>query len=132
LHTFSQPHEGYDLIKKMAPSFGLSAEWILGQSKVEKDLPDDFNAKVMQLIAGLKGYFPDFAIVEQGEDEKGNEQFVVYQVIKGAFKGMGCGVKKPADWDQVNALVNPYPENEFIRNALYTAALRETGFVISP
>jgi DNA polymerase-3 subunit epsilon len=132
LHTFSQPHEGYDLIKKMAPSFGLSAEWILGQSKVENDLPDDFNAKVMQLIAALKGYFPDFAIVEQGEDEKGNEQYVVYQVIKGAFKGMGCGVKKPADWDQVNALVNPYPENEFIRNALYTAALRETGFVISP
>ncbi len=132
LHTFSQPHEGYDLIAKMAPTFGLKPEWVLRQPAAEDMLPADYNEKVRQLVDALTGYFPDFAIVEKGEDEIGNQQYVVYQVIKGAFKGLGHSDKAPVNWEDTFSLVQPYPENEFIRNTLYSAFIRGVGFTLSP
>lgn len=132
LHTFSQPQEGYDLISKLAGGVGLKAEWVLGRPGFNMELPPDYNLKVKGLVHALTAYFPDFALVEEGADELGRPSFVIYQVIKGAFKGMGCSPKAPENWEETFDLIDPLPENEFIRGAVYNAYMRGAGFAIMP
>jgi DNA polymerase III subunit epsilon len=132
LHTFSQPTEGYDLVSKLAGSLDLNIDWVFGQYQEGDLLPADFNQRMKQLMAGITDYLPDFAIIEKGADLMGKESYVVYQVVKGSFKGMGCSHSIPKDWEQANTLVTPYPENEFIRSTLYSAMVRQACYVISP
>jgi hypothetical protein len=71
-------------------------------------------------------------LVEKGEDAAGNTRFVTYQVVKGTFKGMGCTEQSPENWEEVSGLVTTYPENEFIRNTLFSALARGAGSVLEP
>jgi len=132
LHTFSNPEEGYKLVSSLAASLELNTEWVFGRYHPEEVLPDDLNERMQQLINGLTGYLPDFALVERGEDVVGNTRYVIYQVVKGTFKGMGCTEQPPENWEAVNGLVTAYPENEFIRNTIFSALAKGGGMVMEP
>jgi DNA polymerase III subunit epsilon len=132
LHTFSHPDEGHKLVANLAASLDLTTDWVFGRYHPHEVLPDDLNNRMQQLIDSLAGYLPDFALVERGEDATGNPRFVTYQVLKGTFKGMGCTEQPPENWESVGGLVTAYPENEFIRNTLFSAFARKTGDVLVP
>jgi hypothetical protein len=84
------------------------------------------------LIKALNGYLPYFAIIEKGGDEQGNDRYVTYQVEKGAFRGMACTPQPPADWTELEGMITPYPENEFIRSTIFSAVARGVGYILKP
>lgn len=45
---------------------------------------------------------------------------------------MACTPKPPAAWDELEALVTPYPENEFIRSTIFSAMAKGVGLVMEP
>ncbi len=132
LHTFSHPEEGYTLIAGLAPAVQLTPDLVFGRYRPDEALPEDLNDRMQQLIKSLNGYLPDFALVESGEDVVGKPQFVIYLVEKGKFKGMGCAEQPPETWEDADRLVTRYPENEFIRNTLFSALARGAGAIIKP
>jgi DNA polymerase-3 subunit epsilon len=132
LHTFSQLTEGHSLIKKLANDAGLKPEWVSGQYNIKDALPENFNEKMLDLIESLRNHLPDFAVLESGEDEAGRPLQVAYLIQKGAFKGMVCRENLPSDWERLVEAIEPYPENEFIRNTLFSAAFNGAANVLYP
>jgi DNA polymerase-3 subunit epsilon len=132
LHTFSMPGEGHQLVNRLAAALDINVSFVFGHYEPGEIIPLDFNAKMDILMNNIKDFLPDFAIVEKGEDSLGNVNFVVYQVIKGSFKGMACLTDAPINWDELEAVVVPYAENDFIRNTLYSAALHQDAYVLTP
>lgn len=132
LVTFAHLNEGYSFIRRMAFEAGLNPEWVLVQKGIPEGIPGDFNLRMQSLLNAIRGYLPDFALIEQGADEKGQGMKVAYLIQKGAFKGLICAETLPDDWAQLVEAIEPYPENEFIRNTLFGAVVNGKGSVIYP
>ena len=132
LHTFTHPAEGYSFVKKLATEAGLKPEWIFGQHTISEKLPDDYNHRMEMMLRSIRSYLPDFAVLEDGEDEAGQKKQVAYLVQKGAFTGIICREKVPSDWTSLVEAAEPYPENDFIRNTLYSVAVNGKANVLYP
>jgi DNA polymerase-3 subunit epsilon len=132
IHTFSKPEEGFQLVSKLAGTVGINVDWVFGKYQPDDLLPLDFNDKIHQLIGAVRAYLPDFALVEKGEDAKGQPWYVAFRVEKGVFTGMACFYEPPREWETINEAITAYPENEFIRSTLFNAAERQTGYMVSP
>ncbi|MEO6670777.1 MAG: exonuclease domain-containing protein [Ferruginibacter sp.] len=128
LYVFNLLHEGLVLLKKMVDEFELSHKLCyldktpLAEKDIEfLDAPLYYNGKVKTALSALENQLPTFAIVDEGIKK---EEKLYLLIERGIFWGMGYlpasqQIKKLQD---LKDQLQPYADNDFIRNSLYTFA----------
>ena len=125
-YQFNLLHEGTVMLTKMAEQFELDKKLCyIDKSPIsEKDIefmepPSHYNSRVKQALQELELQLPTFALVDDGlkEDEK-----LCLLIERGSFWGMGYIKSQPPPTDilSLKEILNPYADNDFIRNALYS------------
>jgi DNA polymerase III subunit epsilon len=132
LFTCAHPDEAIRLVGKLAADLQLPAAWVWGKYDQDADIAKTANEKTGLLIQKLEQFLPDFALIENGQDEAGNLCYVIYRMQKGAFTGMGISKNIPLQWEDMQEIVEPYHENAFIRGVLHSAWLQQKGTIIMP
>jgi DNA polymerase III subunit epsilon len=128
LYNFNLLNEGLVLIKKMVEEFNLDARLCFIDktpfSKAEEaslESPTRYNIKIKKALDALSANLPTFALVDEGitEDEK-----LCLLIERGSFWGMGYLPKSLAiaSCSELKNLLNPYTDNDYIRNNIYTYA----------
>ena len=128
LYIFNLLHEGLVLLKNMAEEFQLNHKLCyldktpLAEIDMEfLETPMYYNGKVKTALSALNNQLPTFAIVDEGINK---EEKLYLLVERGSFWGMGY-ISAAHTIDDVHELkekLEPYPDNDFIRNSLYTFA----------
>jgi DNA polymerase-3 subunit epsilon len=128
LYNFNLLNEGLALIKKMVEEFNLNARLCFIDktpfTKAEDEAlepPGIYNPKIKKALDALSKNLPTFALVDEGiaEDEK-----LYLLVERGSFWGMGYLPKSftISSSGQLKNLLNPYADNDYIRNNIYSFA----------
>lgn len=128
LYQFNLLHEGLVLLKKMAEEFDLHLKLChLDKSAIDNkdlefiDTPVKYNKRVKKALSALELQLPTYAIVEDGLN---NQEKLYLLVEKGSFWGMGyipTGEEVKSIFD-LKEKIQPYADNDFIRNSLHTFA----------
>lgn len=128
LYSFNLLHEGEVLLRKMVEEFGLNAKLcfidkhsLTSEEKKKIGSPARYNKKVKKALDALDKKLPTFAIVDEGINE--NERLYLL-MEKGSFWGMGyvsAGIKIK-DTTVLKEHLKRYPDNDFIRNSIYSFA----------
>ncbi len=128
LYSFNLLHEGLVMLKKMVEEFELNEKLCFldktpfGPEDMEfADTPRVHNGKIQQAIAALNEKLPTFAIVDDGLNE---HEKLCLLVERGSFWGMGylaAGTRIASAAELKNHL-NPYADNDTIRNSIYSFA----------
>jgi DNA polymerase-3 subunit epsilon len=128
LYLFNMLNEGQVLLRKMAEEFELDMKlcYLDKTAITEKDLefleaPLYYNGKIKKALEALEQQLPTFAIIDDGLSK--SEKLCIL-VERGSFWGMGYikAGKMPKDIYSLKELLNPYADNDFIRNAVYSFA----------
>jgi DNA polymerase-3 subunit epsilon len=139
LYTFNLLTEGHTLLRKLSHQFklcprlcflqldnieceGLNDERCRGTCD-QKELPEQYNLRVNEVIGFLQKELPTFALVDYGLNHE--EQSCIL-MEKGRFYGMGylplhvniSGV------DDLKNYITPYFENDYIRGLVYQHAVK--------
>lgn len=128
LYNFNLLNEGLVLIKNMVEEFKLDARlcFIDKTPFTEKEAralepPVVYNDKIRKALDSLTEKLPTFALVDDGmsEDDK-----LCLLIERGSFWGMGYvprsfTIKDPGE---LKNLLNPYADNDYIRNNIYSFA----------
>jgi len=128
IYNFNLLNEGLVLIKKMVEEFNLDARLCFidktpfTNSEVETlEPPGMYNLKIKKALAALSENLPTFVLVDEGivEDEK-----LCLLVERGSFWGMGYLPKSftITGSGELKNLLNPYTDNDYIRNNIYSFA----------
>lgn len=128
LCQFNLMYDGITLLRKMAEQFSLD----LRLCHIDKttftpeelellDPPSDYNQKVMAALQELQKQLPTFAVMETGAKK---DELLCLLMEKGSFWGMGYIDRqlKDAPVDTLKEKLQPYMDNNFIRNSLYAYA----------
>lgn len=125
VHTFNTLIEGQNQLRTMVSSFELCSRLcnIARVADPEYNLPDvaAYNQRVDEAISWLQAQLPTFALVDKGIND--NEQSCIL-MKKGNFYGMGYltdGVM-PETVDKLQQQLEPYQDNDYIRNLIYKHA----------
>lgn len=128
LYHFNMLHEGQVLLRKMAEEFELDLKLCyLDKTPInEKDLefldaPLYYNGKIKKALEALEEQLPTFAIIDDGLSKS---EKLCMLVERGCFWGMGYikAGKTPKDIYSLKELLDPYADNDFIRNSIYSYA----------
>ena len=128
LYQFNMLHEGTTLLRRMADEYDLNQKlcYIDRNALNEKDRefleePLYYNGKIKKALAALEEQLPTFALVDEGLN--GSDKICML-VERGSFWGMGYveSVTPAIDIYNLKELLNPYADNDFIRNAVYAYA----------
>jgi len=128
IYNFNLLNEGLVLIKKMVEEFNLDSRLCFidktpfTNSEVETlEPPGMYNLKIKKALAALSENLPTFVLVDEGivEDEK-----LCLLVERGSFWGMGYLPKSftITGSGELKNLLNPYTDNDYIRNNIYSFA----------
>lgn len=126
LYNFNLLHEGLVLLKKMVDEFELNAKLcfldktaLSGDDKLEP--PAIYNSKMQRALDALNESLPTFALVDEGlaVGEK-----LCLLIERGSFWGMGYlpGTYRISSAGELKNLLNPYADNDYIRNNIYSFA----------
>jgi DNA polymerase III subunit epsilon len=125
-YIFNLMHEGQVLLRNMIEEFELSEKlcFVDKTNLTEDDLafldePKIYNNKVKNALHQLKENLPTFALVE-----KMNKENIYLLIENGCFWGMGTAVKKPKTVEDLKEMIEPFADNDFIRNSIYDYAER--------
>ncbi len=128
LYNFNLLHEGLVLLKNMVEEFQLNQKLCyldktpLAENDLEfLDTPMYYNGKVKTALSALSDQLPTFAIVDDGITK---EEKLYLLVERGSFWGMGY-IPAALNINNVYELkekLEPYSDNDFIRNSLYSFA----------
>ncbi len=128
LYHFNMLNEGISLLRKMAESFELDMKLChLDKSPIdEKDIafleaPIYYNGKIKKALDALEQQLPSFAIIDDGLSAS---EKLCMLVVRGSFWGMGY-IKSEEDTKDIYSLkelLQPYADNDFIRNSIYSYA----------
>lgn len=132
LYTCSLAAEATQLVNKLANDIEVPTEYVWGYYNTTHESPELINQKVNKVIEQIRHFLPDFVLVENGQDVKGDVCYVSYCIEKGAFTGMAISEKKPKNWQEVKAILQQVQENSFVRNLLLTSRLQNKGTFIFP
>ncbi len=133
VYNFNLLHEGQSLLRKMTEEFKLHHKLCyLDKAPItEKDLafteePARYNTKVKNALQNLEQELPTFALVDSGKSENENLCFLIE---RGNFWGMGyiSAALQPKTAEDLKAAIEPYADNDFIRNSIYAYAERNPG-----
>lgn len=127
LYHFNLLNEGLVMLRKMAEEFGLHHKlcYIDKNALDEKDFefletPKFYNGKVKTALEALQEKLPSFAIMEE---LPGEEQKLCMLIERGNFWGMGyVNGNTAADKENLKNLLEPYHDNDFIRNSIFNYA----------
>lgn len=128
IYNFNLLNEGLVLLKKMVEEFELDArlcfidKTAFTQNEIEAlESPQLYNNKIKKALDALSLNLPTFALIDEGmaEDEK-----LCLLVERGSFWGMGYLPKSFAisNSGELKNLLNPYADNDYIRNNIYSFA----------
>ncbi len=129
LYNFNLLHEGLVLLKKMVDEFELSTKlcYLDKTALTKKDIeflesPLYYNGKVKTALNALENQLPTFAIVDEGIKK---EEKLYLLIERGSFWGMGYlpASQKVKNLYELKEKLEPYADNDFIRNSLYSFAL---------
>ncbi|UAY52932.1 exonuclease domain-containing protein [Ferruginibacter albus] len=126
LYSFNLLHEGLVMLIKMIEEFKLDRKLCFVDKNpfTEEELklldaPVLYNKKIKKAITALNEQLPTFAVVDDGinEDEK-----LCLLIERGSFWGMGHlpAASKIEKSDELKALLNPYSDNDYICNSIYS------------
>ena len=137
VYTFNTINEGHHWLQQLIKEFGLCARLC----NIAKDAdctngvlgyncngtcsallpPDEYNTKVADAIQWIQKHLPTFALVDSGRDLEEQSCILIRQ---GAFYGMGY-VKSEKIFNDIDTLqehLEPYQDNDYIRNLVYKHA----------
>jgi len=126
LYSFNLLHEGLVMLEKMKNEFELDAKLcFIDKTPFTKDdlkLVDEtekYNAKVKRALAALDRQLPTFAVMDDGLNE--NEKLCLL-IERGSFWGMGHLPSRATitSSDELKMLLEPYTDNDYIRNSIYS------------
>lgn len=128
IYNFNLLNEGLVLLKKMVEEFELDARlcFIDKTPFAEKENealepPGVYNLKIKKALDALGENLPTFALVDEGiaADEK-----LCLLIERGSFWGMGYLPKSfsISSTGELKNLLNPYADNDYIRNNIYSFA----------
>jgi len=128
IYNFNLLNEGLVLLKKMVEEFELDARlcFIDKTPFTEKEdealePPGIYNQKIKKALDALTERLPTFALVDEGISE--NEKLCLL-IERGSFWGMGYLPKSFAisSSGELKNHLNPYADNDYIRNNIYSFA----------
>ncbi len=128
VYNFNLLHEGQVLLRKMLEEFGLNEKLCyidktpFSHTDIEfTETPRYYNGKVKTAIETLIQQLPTFALIDEGINK--NEK-LCFLIEKGNFWGMGFVTEAKAinDIDALKDAIEPYSDNDFIRNSIYNYA----------
>jgi len=128
LYVFNLLHEGLVLLKKMVEEFELHAKLCFldktpfTQTDYEfLEPPSIYNGKIKRAIEALNEQLPTFVVVDEGIAA---EEKLCLLIERGSFWGMGYIPKKlkPKSSSELKNYLNPYADNDYIRNSIYSFA----------
>ena len=128
LYNFNMLHEGLVLLKNMADQFDLNQKlcYLDKTPFAEKDIefteaPLYYNGKVKTALQSLEEQLPTFAIVDNGLTK---EEKLCLLIERGNFWGMGyiSSSQQIKNIYELKEKINPYADNDFIRNSIYSYA----------
>lgn len=128
LYNFNLLNEGFVLVKKMVEEFELDARLCFIDktpfTQKEADTlepPVVYNMKIKKALDALSENLPTFVLVDEGIRE---EEKLCLLVERGSFWGMGYLPKsfEVSNCSELKNLLNPYADNDYIRNNIYSFA----------
>ena len=128
LYNFNLLNEGLVLLKKMAEEFDLNTRLCFidktpfTKKEVEElELPAVYNLKIKKALVALTENLPTFVLIDEGVTE---EEKLCLLVERGSFWGMGYLPKSftITNSGELKNLLNPYTDNDYIRNNIYSFA----------
>ena len=128
LYNFNFLNEGLVLVKKMVDEFKLDARLCFLDKTpfTQKDAnalepPGMYNLKIKKALDALSENLPTFVLVDEGIKE---EEKLCLLVERGSFWGMGYLPKAfpVSNCSELKNLLNPYADNDYIRNNIYSFA----------
>jgi len=128
VYHFNLLHEGQVLLKKMVEEFELDPKlcYVDKNALTTKDLefldaPLYYNGKVKTALDQLEKQLPTFAIVDDGLSK---EEKLYMLIERGSFWGMGYldAQAEIKNIDDLKEKIQPYSDNDFIRNSIYSYA----------
>jgi DNA polymerase III subunit epsilon len=133
LYNFNLLNEGLVLLKKMAEEFDLNARLCFidktpftKEEEDELEMPDIYNLKIKKALDALTENLPTFVLIDEGVTE---EEKLCLLVERGSFWGMGYLPKSfiITGSGELKNLLNPYSDNDHIRNNIYSFAEANPG-----
>lgn len=124
IHTFGLLWDGYRLLWNMVERYQLSPGLcFLTTTEAENNLseprdePVQYNQRVTKALENFHEELPSFAILGEGITEEDQSCLLIE---KGRFFGMGYIPQKMKfeDIHRLKKKLTPYPDNDFIRNAI--------------
>lgn len=128
IYNFNLLNEGLVLLKKMVEEFELDARLcfidktpFIKNENETLEPPGLYNLKIKRALDTLSENLPTFALIDEGivEDEK-----LCLLVERGSFWGMGYLPKSftISSSGELKNMLNPYTDNDYIRNNIYSFA----------
>ena len=128
LYVFNLLHEGLVLLKNMADEFELNAK-LCFLDKTPFTITDYefleppviYNGKINKALEALNEQLPTFVVVDEGIKA---EEKLCLLIERGSFWGMGYIPKKLKLQSSIELknYLNPYADNDYIRNSIYSFA----------
>ncbi len=127
-YSFNLLHEGQVLLRNMIEEFELHSKlcYVDKTPFTENDFafidePELYNNKVKNALQNLDEQLPTFALIDEGKTSGENLCFLIE---RGNFWGMGyiSSTLKPNTTDDLKNLIQPFADNDFIRNSIYSYA----------
>ncbi|GAB2817022.1 exonuclease domain-containing protein [Ferruginibacter profundus] len=128
LYVFNLLHEGLVLLKKMVDEFELDAKLcFLDKTPFTTsdyeflEPPAIYNGKINRALEALNEQLPTFVVMDEGIKA---EEKLCLLIERGSFWGMGYIPKKlkPKSTGELKNYLNPYADNDYIRNSIYSFA----------
>lgn len=137
VHTFNTIIEGHNRIRELLQEYGLCARLCnlartndctesiyaehCGGACNGGEAIEEYNIKVDRAIASLQQELPSFVLLDKGISEEEKSCIMVKQ---GSFFGMGYipGGELPGDMKQLEQKLEPYQDNDYIRNLVFKHA----------
>lgn len=138
VYTFNTIAEGHHWLRQLITEFGLCArlcniakdadcsngaatDTCTGTTCIATAAPEVYNEKVAQAISWIQKHLPTFALVDMGRSEAEQSCILIKQ---GTFYGMGYinSDKVLKNIDTLLEQLEPYQDNDYIRNLIYKHA----------
>lgn len=125
LCNFNLQNDGLTMLRKMSGQYNLHPKLcyidktiITVEEALQIDEPAVYNQRVLAALTALQQQLPTFAVIEKGKQQ---DELLCLLMEKGSFWGMGyiSSADKNAPLSQLKDKLQPYADNNFIRNSIY-------------
>ncbi|MBS1512953.1 MAG: GIY-YIG nuclease family protein [Bacteroidetes bacterium] len=128
LYVFNLLHEGLVMLKKMVEEFELDAKLcFLDKTPITiadyefLEPPSIYNGKIRKAVEALDEKLPSFAVIDDGIKD---EEQLCLLIERGSFWGMGYIPREESLYSllELKQKLQPYADNDYIRNSIYAFA----------